>query len=203
MRPRLRPTHVFINCPFDSSYKPVFDAIVFAVLYLGFVARSALESDDGGDIRIKKIERIIEQCRYGIHDISAAGLDPHTDLARFNMPFELGLFLGCERFGDARQRQKSCLILDTKPYRFRIFISDIAGQEVKAHGRNPERAIAGVRDWLASRRKGLPGGTSVAKRYRKFLRALPGLCKEADREMDKLTFPDFVEMIEAWLDAGR
>ena len=68
--PPLRRNHVFINCPFDSVYKPIFDAIVFAIYDLGFVARSALEIDDGTEFRLAKIERIIEECRYGIHDIS-------------------------------------------------------------------------------------------------------------------------------------
>lgn len=45
----MRSTHyndnVFINCPFDSAYKPLFDAIVFAVHDCGFVARCALEEE--------------------------------------------------------------------------------------------------------------------------------------------------------------
>jgi hypothetical protein len=31
----VHPDHVFINCPFDGDYKPVFDAIVFAIRDLG------------------------------------------------------------------------------------------------------------------------------------------------------------------------
>lgn len=34
---------VFVNCPFDEAYKPLFDAIVFAITDLGFYARSARE----------------------------------------------------------------------------------------------------------------------------------------------------------------
>lgn len=39
----IRRNLVFINCPFDNAYKPIFDAIVFAIYDLGFVARSALK----------------------------------------------------------------------------------------------------------------------------------------------------------------
>jgi len=88
--------HIFINCPFDQGYKPMFDAIVFAVTDLGFVARSAREEDDGGEFRLAKIQRIIEQCKYGVHDVSAVKLDSTHKLPRFNMPLELGLFLGCK-----------------------------------------------------------------------------------------------------------
>jgi len=37
---------VFINCPFDAQYKPLFDGIVFAVLDCGLWPRCALEIDD-------------------------------------------------------------------------------------------------------------------------------------------------------------
>ena len=144
-----RRDHVFLNCPFDAGYKPVFDSIVFAVTDLGFVARSAREQDDGGDVRLSKIERIIEECKYGIHDISAVELDPVNNLPRFNMPLELGLFLGCRRFGNAIQRRKVSLILDSHQYRYQVFISDIAGQDIHAHGGQPENAIREVRQWLA------------------------------------------------------
>lgn len=92
MPTRLRSKDVFINCPFDTGYRPILTAIVFAIHDLGFVARSALERDDGGEVRLSKIEGIIEQCKFGIHDLSAVELDTSTHLPRFNMPLELGLF---------------------------------------------------------------------------------------------------------------
>ena len=96
MNSELRSEDVFINCPFDEGYSPIFSAIVFAVIELGFVARCARETDDSGEVRLAKIERIIEECKFGIHDISEVGLDPVNNLPRFNMPLELGLFFGCK-----------------------------------------------------------------------------------------------------------
>jgi hypothetical protein len=78
---RLRAKDVFINCPFDESYKPIFQAILFAVYDLGFVARCALEIDDASEVRLEKIMRIIEQCPCGVHDLSAVGLSAATKLA--------------------------------------------------------------------------------------------------------------------------
>jgi hypothetical protein len=60
---------VFINCPFDPSYRSLFDAIVFAVMALGFEPRCALERDTGTEERLKKIVEIIHSCRLGIHDL--------------------------------------------------------------------------------------------------------------------------------------
>ena len=72
------PTSVFINCPFDNSYLELFRAVIFAVHDCGFVARSALEIDDSGQVRIEKIIAIIRQCQYGVHDISRTDLDEGT-----------------------------------------------------------------------------------------------------------------------------
>jgi len=125
---------VFINCPFDSEYKPLFEAIAFAVLACGFRPRCALEIDDSSEVRIDKIFKIIAECKYGIHDISRTEVTSASGLPRFNMPLELGMFLATKRFGAGRQRQKVCLILDSMPYRYQQFISDIAGQEVEYGG---------------------------------------------------------------------
>lgn len=103
---------VFINCPFDPTYKPIFWAIVFTVLRSGFSPRCALEADDSSENRLSKIEAIIEECRYGIHDISRTEVDGDPPLPRFNMPLELGLFLGAKRYGNRDQKTKRALVLD-------------------------------------------------------------------------------------------
>lgn len=125
---------VFVNCPFDDGYKPLFNATVFAVLDCGFEPRCALQVYDSGQVRIDKIMELIEGCRFGIHDISRTELDPVNGLPQFNMPLELGIFLGAQRFGSGKHREKNCLVLDREPYRYQKFISDIAGQDIAAHG---------------------------------------------------------------------
>ncbi len=202
---RLRTRDVFINCPFDPDYRPIFDAIVFAVRHLGFIARCSLEEDDAGESRLSKIERIIEECQFGINDLSAVALDAATGLPRFNMPLELGLFLGCRRFGHPNQSKKRTLILDTDPYRYRNFISDISGQDIRAHGADPERAIWEVRDWLrlASKRTALPGGTKIIRHYRTFQSELPEVCATLGLDLDRLTFLDLSKTITDWLRKDR
>src|SRR5262249_47825244 len=89
---------VFLNVPFDDRYRPLFRAIVFAVFDCGFIARCGWESADGSRGRIDKIYELIGECRLGIHDISRTDPDARTRLPRFNMPLELGVFLGAKRF---------------------------------------------------------------------------------------------------------
>src|SRR6185312_4023077 len=90
--------NVFINCPIDPEYAPLFHAMVFTVYLLGFRARCSREENDSGKIRLSKIVKIITSCKFGIHDISRTELD--KGLPRFNMPFELGIDLGIRLCGD-------------------------------------------------------------------------------------------------------
>lgn len=104
--------NVFLNVPFDNRYSELFRALVFAVHDCGFNARCALEADNSADVRVEKLYRIIRECRFGIHDISRTSLDRVSKLPRFNMPLELGLFLGAKAYGGPTQRSKSCLVLE-------------------------------------------------------------------------------------------
>ena len=128
---------VFINCPFDKQYQPIFDAIVFCVVACGFEPRCTLELTDAGDVRIENIYRLIAQCNHSIHDISRTEVgDQPYRLPRFNMPLELGIFLGAKRFG-GRSSRKHCLIMDRAPYRYKRFISDIGVKTSRRTARGP------------------------------------------------------------------
>ncbi|MFV0442264.1 MAG: hypothetical protein ACK5Q5_01690 [Planctomycetaceae bacterium] len=174
MRPKLGATRrrdVFVNCPFDDEYLPQFDALLFAILACGFRVRCALEIQDSGEIRLQKILKLIGQCDWGVHDLTRMGLDVDSGLPRFNMPFELGLFLGARHFGNKTQQPKRCLILDEEPYRYQKSLSDIAGQDIQYHGANPLVVIKRVRDWLQTcrSRPDLPGSAAVIQDFKQFL----------------------------------
>jgi len=200
--PNLRYSeNVFINCPFDKKYQKIFDAIIFAVFDCGYVARCALEINDASQIRIEKIKHIIANSKFGIHDISRTEPDEKSKLPRFNMPLELGMFLSAKQFGDKKQNIKVCLILDRKSFRYQRFISDIAGQDIQAHENRPEKAITTIRNWLrsSSKRKTIPGGREIYRRYRLFRKELPELCKEIRIDEDELTFNDYTNIVSDWL----
>lgn len=192
---------VFVNVPFDKKYSRLSDAIVFAVHDCGFVARSALEVEDSGQARVDKILDIIEQSKFGIHDISRAGIDRNTKLARFNMPLELGFFLGAKRYGSYRDHEKRCLVLDRDRYRYRNFCSDISGQDIRAHNDDPRNAIRAVRDWLSSYRSGVlvPGGKAIFERYEGFRTQLSQQARDLKLDHRELTFGDYTHMVVGWL----
>src|SRR6266513_2663472 len=174
---------VFINCPFDKQYQPIFDAIVFCFVACGFEPRYTLELTDAGEVRIENIYRLITQCNHSIHDISRTEVeDQHYRLPRFNMPLELGIFLGAKRF-----------------------ISDIGGQDIKAHYTRPVNAIRHVRDWLQSApgKAAIPGGTKIWQDYQRFRRELPVIAEEAQLDPAQLTFIDYLQLVTNWLKLHR
>ena len=193
--------NVFINCPFDPVYKPLFDAMVFAVHDCGFIPRCALEEEDASQVRIDKIYEIIADCRYGIHDISRIELDEPSGFPRFNMPLELGIFLGAKRFGSETQKGKKCLILDREPYRYQQFMSDIAGQDIQAHNNAPEEIVKVVRNWLrtASRHRTIPSGDIIWERYQNFMQDLPKTAETHRLTVEEMIFNDYTLVIEEWL----
>lgn len=194
---------VFINCPFDRGYRPLFEAVVFAAYDCGFYPRSALEVEDGSEVRIEKVIRMIAESRLAIHDISRTQLDRGTRLPRFNMPLELGVFIGAKAFGGDEHRRKAAVVLDTDLHRYQRYISDIAGQDIRAHGRTPAMAIRHVREFLVTQCDDgvvLPGGTKIVERYGEFRRGLARTASAAHLQREELTFRDLTNFIAAWLE---
>lgn len=202
--------NVFVNCPFDTNYQPLFRAVVFTIQHCGFAVRCALEEDSTGDVRIQKIIKIIDECRYGIHDISKADLDEKSQLARFNMPLELGIFIGAHHFAQPKSynRSKQYIVMDTEPYRYQKFISDLSGQDIKAYGTDKERQVETivqqVRDFLRnSSKRQLPGSDYFNERYKTFSAVLPTICKDNRLDVDKLTYLDYLTCVIGWLAESR
>jgi hypothetical protein len=198
----MTPEAVFINVPFDRNYLKLFHALVFTVHECGFVSRCALESDDGSEIRINKLYAIIESCALGIHDLSRTTLDRVNHLPRFNMPLELGIYLGAKHFGDASQRRKSALILERDRYRYQKFCSDLAGQDIRAHNNTVVDAITSVRGWLRSARPAteVRGPSTIAQRYLRFRRDLRRMCRAEGLSVAEMLFLDYRTFVVAWLE---
>ena len=197
----MKSEDVFINCPFSDDYDSYFKAILFTVIRSGFNPRCAREDDDGGDVRFDKICRIIEDCKYCIHDISKTEAYGEPPLPRFNMPLELGLFLGARKYGDAEQALKKAIIFDREPYRYQKFISDISGQDIHAHNNDVGQLIIGVAAWLrrASKRKTVPDGTAIADEYAVFMDNLPIMLAARQMQPQDLTYDDDITFIAEWL----
>ena len=193
---------VFVNCPFDNEYIPILRAIIFTIYRCGFFPVTALAEDDGLDNRLSKIERLIERCKYGVHDISRTELNANG-LPRFNMPFELGVFFGAKRFGDRIQKNKVAIILDRDRFRYMQFISDLNGVDIRTHDGNYANAIQRIRDWLrtSSRRITIPGHLIIIGEYDEFSRNLPAVVERLGLDMNTIPFNDFCLIVEEAIQA--
>ncbi len=175
---------VFINCPFESSYDTIFNAVVFAVLECGFSPRCAKEEEgSSGDI-FNEILTMIKECKYGIHDISKSRLNSKTRMARFNMPLELGVFIGANEYG---RREKDYLIFGDHS-KFKDYISDLSGKRAKDHKKDFQEAIKSIRTWLHNKtEKSVISGTNICNRYKDFKTDLPYMCEAVDWTPNVLT----------------
>lgn len=192
---------VFINCPFDDQFQPLFRAAIFTIYHCGFFPSSSMAEENGLETRIDKISRIIEDCRFGIHDISRTELNP-AGWPRFNMPFELGLFYGAHRYGNDDQRIKNALILERQQFSYQQYLSDINGIDIRAHKNEPYWVIHHIRSWLGtnSKERAIPGINAIWKNYQEFLTQLPKILEAYGFQTpDQLSFGEYCDTVNLWL----
>jgi hypothetical protein len=142
---------IFINCPFDAKYKRLLHPLLFVCIYIGLEPKLS-NLNDSGSIRILNILKLIKGCKYSIHDLCRMKSSKANQLARFNMPFELGLDLGVRSNARDKLKTKKCLVIDEEKYRYHSALSDLSGSDIASYGKKnqPEKLIKIIRDWLTN-----------------------------------------------------
>jgi len=124
------------------------------------------------------------------------------DLPRFNMPFELGLDLGCRYYGSDGLITKQCLVLEKDRHRYQRVLSDLSGNDVRAHGGDPECLVLEVRNWLrvtVSRK--LPSSSQVWQRLNVFQNNLELMLRQlgySPRDIASLEMAEYVQLVRDW-----
>ena len=195
--------NVFINCPFDSEYEAILRPIIFCIMFLGFHPRLALERLNSGEPRVSKIIELIESCKFGIHDLSRLQATKKGEFYRLNMPFELGLDVGCRLFKPGVWSQKKCLVLEAERYRYQAAISDISNSDIAVHQNKPELALAAVRNWIAVEAGIRPSGAgAVWSRFVDFMADNYVELKSrsySDAEIEAQPIGELIQSIQDWL----
>ncbi len=118
------------------------------------------------------------------------------------MPFELGLDLGCRYYGAPHLRNKQCLVLEKEPYRYQRVLSDISGNDIRAHGSNAKALVTEVRNWLRSATdRVLPSGGELWQRFSVFQERLAdalGYLHYSERDIQALGPVEYVGFISDW-----
>jgi hypothetical protein len=196
--------NVFLNCPFDDAYLPLLRPILFVTLYLGLTPRIALESLDSGRPRIEKIISLIEGSKYAIHDLSRLQAERAGEYYRLNMPFELGLDVGCRLFKAGRSSGKRCLILEAERYRYQAALSDMSNSDIAAHGNDPEEVVREVRNWLANEAGlGAKGPSFIWNRFNEFMADNYDQLKaegHSDRDVEGLPVAELIDRMRTWVE---
>ena len=171
---------VFVNCPFDEEFEPTFDAIVFATVCCGFMPRSALETGSVAESRIERIVRAVFSSRYSIHDLSRCKGEGSEQLARFNMPLELGIAMARRFMAPTEDMKHDWLLLVPEEHQYLKFVSDLAGFDPLRYDGTTGSAVPKVMLWLATRPDAIETPTPTA-----VLDALPQFEREASRLKDE------------------
>jgi len=199
----LKTKNVFINCPYDKSYIQTLRPILFTVKFIGFNPRLAMESSDSGYMRINKILNLIKNCPYAIHDLSRLRSSRQKELFRMNMPFELGLDIGCRVFGGKEQKRKKCLVFEKGRHSLQAALSDLSNSDVYAHNDKPIAAVRSIRNWLIQEANiSAPSGTEIWYAYNDFMGYLDNwLRKKGFLKIDIDTMPLFelLRHIDRWI----
>lgn len=197
---RLLPNKlVFINCPFDPEFRPLFEAIVFTINACDYSPRCALESIDSGQNRLAKIIDLIDVCDFSLHDLSRTELNLH-ELPRFNMPFELGLAIGRKY---PKGKASRMLVMDKISHRYLEFLSDMRGCDMVSHNNDAGAVVGHVRDWLSSYGEfPLNGPNHMRAWFERFQLDLPGICEACGLDRLQMSFTDLVFCVRFWVQAN-
>jgi hypothetical protein len=144
-------TSVFINCPYDHDFASLFDAIVFSTVCCGFLPRSALESGSVAEPRMERITRAIFSSKYSIHDLSRCRGEGDENLARFNMPLELGIAMARRYTKSSPKLRHDWLLLVPETHKYVQFLSDLAGYDPYRYDGNVTTLVPKIISWLATR----------------------------------------------------
>lgn len=166
---------------------PFFEGIIFTISACGYRPRCALEDEDGADIRLDKLCRIIRQCPRSVHDLSRTAIG-ESGFPRFNMPFELGLTIGATLFGGVKRKSNTAVIMVREPYQLPTYLSDLGGNDPRAHNNQVVEVVRIVRNYLGTGPSGvpLPGPALLMTRLRQFQQAVPVMAAEKGIGRDEL-----------------
>ena len=140
--------NVFVNCPFDTDYLPLLRPLLFTITYLGLTPRIAVETLNSGQARITKLIDLMCESKFAVHDLSRLKAKVVGEIYRMNMPFELGVDIGCQLFKAGKWTKKKCLILEAEKYAYQAAISDLSNSDIAVHKNEPLEVVTQVRNWL-------------------------------------------------------
>ena len=101
-----------------------------------------------------RIVRALVGSKYSIHDLSRCTGEGAENIARFNMPLELGMAMA-RRFIDPAS-EHDWLVLVPRGHEYARFVSDLAAYDPVPHDGSADSVVFAVMSWLATRPEAVP-----------------------------------------------
>ena len=168
-------------------------AIVFSVTAHDFTPRSARETEGDPEPRFSRILATVAECKYSIHDLSRSTGEGGDNLARFNMPLELGMAAAFRFEREGSSRSHKWLALVPEGYAYQRFISDLAGFDPARHDFSVLAMIREITAWLRALdevRAPAPSALRIYQSFPSFRAQLTNLRAEA---LNKETWADILQ----------
>jgi hypothetical protein len=124
------------------------------------------------------------------------------EYARQNMPFELGLDVGCRRFSRDQFKDKKLLILEIEPFRYMQALSDISGFDIKSHNNNPSKLVIQVRNWFVETigLRNIPTGSMIWNKFTNYTSEFYDKRKSegytTDQDLNMMPIPEYIDFIK-------
>jgi len=155
------PVGVFLNIPYDEEFTSLYVAYIVGLFQLDLVPHLAFEIP-GGDRRLDRIFRLIQSCRYSLHDLSRVEVSvTSAAVPRFNMPLELGMTITWQQL---HPQLHTWFVWESEPYRIQRSASDLNGSDACIHNGRPEEVLRELRN--AFHRDRMPSVPEMLDRYR-------------------------------------
>jgi hypothetical protein len=127
------------------------------------------------------MDRILAAMRgskYSIHDLSRCRGEGDLNLARFNMPLELGMAMSQRLSTRGKQQEHDWLALVPDGHVYKRFLSDLAGYDPMVYDGTVRTVVPVVMSWLATRQDAVqvPPPSEVLRALPEFAAARANLC---------------------------
>jgi hypothetical protein len=137
---------VFLNYPFDEEFRPLADAMAFAVVAGGLLPVCAHDLTAPDRPRLEMLVEAIRCCHYSAHDLSRSEGEGLRNLSRMNMPIEMGMALFHAL--QTQRREHRCLFFVPRAHDYTAFASDLAGLDPRVHNNSDTQLLTDMYDWL-------------------------------------------------------
>ena len=137
---------VFLNYPFDEGFQSLGDAMSFSVVAAGMIPVCAKDLSFPDRPRLLMLVEAIHYCQYSAHDFSRFTGEGTRNLARMNMPLEMGIAVG-HALTTQRHENRCAFFVPTR-HDYHAFASDLSGLDPLCHKNDDNSLAKQMYEWL-------------------------------------------------------